>query len=130
MRFVVAIVLATLAVSAAAGGGVSKARLDAYVAEAQATLELAKARNLATQVHIALTRNPSEMQVTWSTFAVGPSQVRYGHADRFPNLPHIADGFITKFVDNGTLHHTQYIHRVTLEGLQGGERYAYQVRET
>lgn len=127
LLFAVALLAAVAAPSASAHKVSHRARLDAFVAEAREALAEAKAANSATQVHIALTDDPTEMQVTWSTFGMGPSNVRYGRADSFPNLGSVAQGFVTKFVDNGTLHHTQYVHRATLEGLEGGQRYAYQV---
>ena len=62
------------------------------------------------------------MVVTWSTQNVkSDSIVKYGLDPTSLDLE--AKGYITKFVDGGSLHHTQYIHRVTLRELNPGRTY-------
>ena len=60
------------------------------------------------------------MVVTWSTMNVTEnSTCIYG--TQTPNME--AKGWTTKFVDGGSQHHTQFIHRVRLTGLKPGTQY-------
>jgi len=81
----------------------------------------------ASQVHLSLTEDYTQMLVTWSTTSPSRSEVIYGQAANWPHLDHRAHGVMHKLVDNGTLHHTQYIHRVVLTGLESGQKYSYRV---
>jgi len=84
----------------------------------------------ASQIHLSLDADESSMVVTWATAGpdpTGDTRVIYGLAYDFPDLSFIASGSELKFVDNGSLHHTLYIHRVTLTKLEPGQRYAYRV---
>lgn len=68
------------------------------------------------------TGNDGEMVVTWSTMdATAESIIEYG-IDDYTMLSY---GNATKFVDGGAGKHTQYIHRVTLAGLEPETRYIY-----
>lgn len=68
------------------------------------------------------TGNDGEMVVTWSTMdATTESIIEYG-IDDYTMLSY---GNATKFVDGGAGKHTQYIHRVTLAGLEPETRYIY-----
>ncbi|XP_022082973.1 acid phosphatase type 7-like [Acanthaster planci] len=73
------------------------------------------------QVHLSATGDVTEMIVTWSTFNDTPSVVQYGKVQPSNN----AIGSSTKFVDGGSLHRAQFIHRVTLTGLEPGTKYVY-----
>ncbi|XP_064600685.1 acid phosphatase type 7-like [Liolophura sinensis] len=77
------------------------------------------------QVHLSFGGSPSEMIVTWSTMSTtNQSVVEFGLKGR-PMFTHRASGYQTKFTDGGTLHRIQYIHRVTLTGLEPGNSYVY-----
>eukprot|EP00128_Syssomonas_multiformis_P018375 Colp12_sorted_trinity150504_noHs@25682 len=82
----------------------------------------------ANQVHLALGAKSDEVTVTWSTPLSASSEARFGLSDGFPSNAMYASGIEKIFVDNGTLHHTQYIHRVTLRPLKELQTYTYQVR--
>jgi hypothetical protein len=85
--------------------------------------------NPATQIHLSFTANAEdEMMVTWSTKHPASSEVRYGLAESFPQVSAVAEGYEKKFVDNGTLHHTQYMHRTVLPHLKSRTEYSYQVK--
>lgn len=87
--------------------------------------------NFANQVHLALGEAPGEVVVTWSTpNPPNASSVRYGEAATFPDQSQSAIGWSTRFTDNGTLHHTQYIQRAVLDSLKGNTQYSYQVWNT
>ncbi|XP_072023834.1 acid phosphatase type 7-like [Amphiura filiformis] len=76
------------------------------------------------QIHLSATGDPTEMMVTWSTFNdTKESTVQYG-ADIY-DMAMKATGSRTKFVDGGSEHHTQYIHRVKLSNLTTGKMYLY-----
>lgn len=65
------------------------------------------------------------MTVTWSTMnATETTVAMYGSGGQLTNT---ATGSMTKFVDPGELHHTQYIHRVLMTGLKPGNTYSYKV---
>eukprot|EP00697_Spironema_sp_BW2_P000969 gnl/Spiro4/11323_TR5977_c0_g1_i2.p1 gnl/Spiro4/11323_TR5977_c0_g1~~gnl/Spiro4/11323_TR5977_c0_g1_i2.p1 ORF type:complete len:487 (-),score=163.52 gnl/Spiro4/11323_TR5977_c0_g1_i2:114-1538(-) len=82
----------------------------------------------ANQVHLALGEREDEVVVTWlSSREALPSVARFGPAATFPADTRIVHGFVRKFVDNGTLHHTQWVHRVVLPNLAPRARYTYQV---
>ena len=69
-----------------------------------------------------LTDSPDEMVVTWSTPNLTlESVVEYGE-DLF-NLDHAGTGTTLKFVDQGSKHSTQYIHRVHLTNLKPNTTY-------
>ena len=91
------------------------------------------------QVHISLGwPAPNTYIVTWSTSASlerdGGSTVEYwyvpgdsagaGAGDRVARRVVGAEDI---FVDNGTLRHTQYVHRAAMAGLEHGRRYEYRV---
>ncbi|XP_022082974.1 acid phosphatase type 7-like [Acanthaster planci] len=73
------------------------------------------------QVHLSATGDVTETIVTWSTFNDAPSVVQFGMVQPSNN----ATGSSTKFVDGGSLHRAQFIHRVTLTGLEPGIKYVY-----
>ncbi|XP_020804890.1 acid phosphatase type 7 isoform X5 [Drosophila serrata] len=87
------------------------------------------------QVHLAFgERTASEIVVTWSTRSLPPdpevgasSVVEYGRmvAGQAPRFTQHARGTATKFVDGGRKQATQYIHRVTLSGLEANATYMY-----
>ena len=65
------------------------------------------------------------MVVTWSTMnATQTTAAMIGSAVKGqpPNI--LVTGTSSKFVDPGTLHHTQYIHRVQFTGLKPGAPYS------
>jgi len=75
-------------------------------------------------VHLALGHSPDEMVVTWSTLNLTlESVVEYGE-DLF-NLDLAGTGTTLKFVDQGSKHSTQYIHRVHLTNLKPNTTYYY-----
>lgn len=77
------------------------------------------------QIHIAFGTDPTRMTVTWSTQNATQSTVAmYGIGGQ---LTHTGTGTMTKFVDPGTLHNTQYIHRAVMTGLKPGTIYSYKV---
>jgi len=82
--------------------------------------------NFPQQVHLSYGADgTSEMVVTFSTMAPGTaSQVSFWPFGQ-PQLAQTVNGASTKFVDGGTGHHTQYIHRVSLTGLTPKQRYTY-----
>jgi len=84
--------------------------------------------NGANQVHLSLGEHSNEVVVTWSTPTSASSEVRFGLSSSFPGNAKSVIGFETIFVDNGTLHHTQYIHRAHLQQLEELVLYSYQVR--
>lgn len=87
------------------------------------------------QIHLSLGQNKiSEMTVTWST-ALDPTsnqQVKYWSCDAVQDDPTnntiLSPSTSTKFVDNGTLQHTQYIHRASLVDLEADSQYCYQIQ--
>ena len=87
-----------------------------------------RAENFANQVHLSLGENAGEVVVTWSTpLPPTSSSVRFGLDEGFPEQHHQQTGWSTQFVDNGTLHHTQFVQRAVLSSLKDRQRYAYQV---
>eukprot|EP01137_Pigoraptor_chileana_P002603 Opistho-2@41675 len=83
--------------------------------------------NGANQVHLALGGEQDEITVTWLTPEPASSRARYGLAASFPDIAIEVEGYAKVFVDNGTLHHTQYVHRATFASLKERARYSYQV---
>lgn len=93
------------------------------------------------QVHLSLGSSMDEMTVTWSTVAPDAAIVRYWkYSNRSEHPSPVActaasdnsnilwqSGVHNIFVDNGTMHHTQEMHRVTLDNLDIGSTYCYQV---
>jgi hypothetical protein len=64
------------------------------------------------------------MVVTWSTMNETQTTVAMiGPAVKGKQLSAMVNGSSTKFVDPGTEHHTQYIHRVEFRGLEPGAPY-------
>jgi hypothetical protein len=120
-------------------------------------VQQSKNNNPASQVHLALGRNASSAVVTWSTPLDGaPSVVQLVRCDNstmwgdnenggrrredgaeddddalsgLSPPPVEVQGYARKFVDNGTLHNTQFVHRVTLTDLAPGARYCYRVAD-
>nr|XP_056703625.1 acid phosphatase type 7 [Euleptes europaea] len=82
------------------------------------------ASTLPEQVHLSYPGDPASMTVTWTTFGQADSLVEFG-PDPGTAFTRRARGRATKFVDGGKLHRTMYIHRVTLNDLLPGHRYAY-----
>lgn len=65
--------------------------------------------------------SPSEMVVTWVTKqSTNTSLVEYGIKD----LSRTAKGFEEVFIDGGDEKRLMYIHRVTITGLQAGQKYS------
>lgn len=93
--------------------------------------------NPAGQVHLALGDTADSAVVTWSCpLPLSRSAVQYRECAG-SRTPHaiaattlLARGTEHKFVDNGTLHNTQYIHRVTLPGLKPASKYCYAVADS
>lgn len=74
------------------------------------------------QIHLSYGVRPTEMVVTWVTVqSTSLSIVEYGIKD----LSRIAKGFEEVFIDGGSEKHMMYIHRVTITGLQAGQKYIY-----
>ncbi|KAK9869436.1 hypothetical protein WA026_003191 [Henosepilachna vigintioctopunctata] len=74
------------------------------------------------QIHLAFGQNTSEITITWSTFSdTQESTVEYG----IGGLILKAKGSSSLFVDGGNGHHSQYIHKVTLNNLTPHSRYVY-----
>jgi hypothetical protein len=100
-----------------------------------ALLSCARADDYApNQIHLSLGQNKvTEMTVTWST-SLDPltnQQVEYWACAEVggdsTNTTFLSPSTSTMFVDNGTLHHTQYIHRASLVDLSPDTQYCYQV---
>lgn len=71
---------------------------------------------------ICFLANPSEMIVTWVTFTqTMTSSVEFGI--NLGGLNRRAEGSQTVFIDGGDEKRTLYIHRVTMKGLNPGQRY-------
>ena len=69
--------------------------------------------------------DPSRIVVTWSTMnATQTTVAMIGPAVKGKPLSALFNGSSTKFVDPGTAHHTQYIHRVEFKGLEPGSTYS------
>lgn len=80
------------------------------------------------QIHLSYGVDPTYMVVTWSTMNATASTVALissALTGQPPSKPF--NGTSSEFVDPGTLHHTQYIHRVTFTGLKPGAPYVYMV---
>ncbi|XP_066438022.1 acid phosphatase type 7 isoform X2 [Eleutherodactylus coqui] len=77
------------------------------------------------QVHLSYTGRPATMTVTWTTFSWTPSVVEYSPLPGPPSFNLTAYGSATLFVDGGPKHRRMFIHRVTLENLNPGQRYVY-----
>jgi len=93
------------------------------------TLCLSQEDNAPEQIHLSLGVNPNEMVITWATpFPTLETSVTYGYYAKFPNEVKKAYGSQKLFVDNGTLHHTLFFHRVTLPNLDYGTKYSYIVK--
>ncbi|XP_071079882.1 acid phosphatase type 7-like isoform X1 [Haliotis cracherodii] len=76
------------------------------------------------QIHLSYGRDPTQMIVTWSTVnSTNSSIVKYGLSPASVNQQ--ATGYSTHFVDGGTEHRAQYIHRVVITGLTPGQKYYY-----
>ena len=82
------------------------------------------------QVHLSLGSTPNTYVVTWSTnhslSAIGGSLVELVLVDS-PSKTRTVLGNEDIFVDNGTLHHSQFMHRAALTALVSGSRYSYRV---
>ncbi|XP_048259276.1 acid phosphatase type 7-like isoform X1 [Haliotis rufescens] len=76
------------------------------------------------QIHLSYGRDPSSMIVTWNTINdTKISAVKYGSSPLAINQQ--VTGYSTHFVDGGTEHRAQYIHRVVITGLTPGQKYFY-----
>ena len=92
-------------------------------------------RNLTkgSQVHLSLGAAPNSYVVTWSTAESlaesggSVAELTLLPTPRGPGRMTKVAGTEEQFVDNGTLRHTQYIHRATFSGLVSGSRYMYRV---
>lgn len=79
------------------------------------------------QVHIAVGDSSDKMTIVWSTFNdTADSTVLYGKN----GLDEKATGVSSKFIDGGLEKRFQFIHRVTLKGLQPLTNYTYKVGST
>ncbi|KAF7242251.1 Acid phosphatase type 7 [Varanus komodoensis] len=76
------------------------------------------------QVHLSFPGDPTSMMVTWTTFLPAESIVLFGR-DPGEAFTRSARGWASRFVDGGKLGRTAFIHHVSLEGLEPGQRYAY-----
>lgn len=75
------------------------------------------------QLHLSYPDDPTQMTVTWTTFDDTNSSIcKYGEGSLYEFM---AIGSSSQFVDGGIEHRTQWIHRVTLDGLTPGQRYFY-----
>ncbi|GAU99383.1 hypothetical protein RvY_10399 [Ramazzottius varieornatus] len=82
--------------------------------------------NAPEQIHLSWSGNPTEMYVTWATpRASAVSSVRFGMDNK--TLTSNISGESTTFVDGAVAHKVRYIHRATMQYLQPGNRYYYQV---
>ena len=71
------------------------------------------------QVHLSLGEKPREFVVTYSSpFPLLENLVMYDCPEAEDSTTHLSHGWERKFVDNGTLHHTQYIYRHNLEVME------------
>ncbi|XP_053406613.1 acid phosphatase type 7-like [Mercenaria mercenaria] len=71
------------------------------------------------------------MVVTWSTMNATQTTVAMIGPSISKKPPSVAvKGSSSKFVDPGTLHHTQFIHTVSFSGLKPGAAYVYKVGTT
>jgi hypothetical protein len=96
------------------------------------------AASLASQVHLSLGAALNTFVVTWSTpsddacslvavdFEPPPMSLERMLFVEPPPTTYF-EGDAERFVDNGTLHHTQYIHRVLLKGLAHDSAFTYRV---
>lgn len=74
------------------------------------------------QIHISYGQNTSDFVITWSTFNyTEDSIVEYG----IGGLILQKTGESELFVDGGSEHHSQFIHKVTLNNLTPNSRYVY-----
>lgn len=74
------------------------------------------------QIHISFGQNTSDIVITWSTFNdTQESIVEYG----IGGLILQKSGKSELFIDGGSQHHSQYIHKVTLNNLTPNSRYLY-----
>ncbi|GIX92566.1 acid phosphatase type 7 [Caerostris darwini] len=79
------------------------------------------------QIHLSLGQNPTEMVVTWTTMdPTNTSTVEYGRV----RINQVKTGYVTKFVDGGSLARVLYIHRVVLTDLLPGTNYVYHCGST
>ncbi|XP_053577580.1 acid phosphatase type 7 [Bombina bombina] len=77
------------------------------------------------QVHLSYTGDPTSMTVTWTTFGLTKSVVEFSALPGPITFNLSAYGNDTLFVDGGELKRKLFIHRVTLQGLIPGHKYAY-----
>jgi hypothetical protein len=84
------------------------------------------------QVHLSLGEVRDTMVVTWSTPFPATARLRFSLLSDDSNTsgtfqPIEVSGWSKRFVDNGTLHHTQFIHRATMSHLKEKQKYYYQI---
>ncbi|CAJ0934669.1 unnamed protein product [Ranitomeya imitator] len=77
------------------------------------------------QVHLSYTGHPTTMTVTWTTFSWTPSVVEYNPLPGRPSFNLTAYGSVSIFVDGGPKRRKMFIHRVTVENLEPGQKYVY-----
>lgn len=77
------------------------------------------------QVHLSYTGHPATMTVTWTTFSWTPSVVEFSPLPGPPSFNLTAYGSTNLFIDGGPKHRKMFIHRVTLENLNPGQKYVY-----
>lgn len=83
--------------------------------------------NFPNQVHLSLGANWNEIVVTWSTpHVVASPIVQFVDVNETAPLQH-ALAISERFVDNGTLHHEQYIHRAWITTRHSSTWYQYRV---
>eukprot|EP00615_Pteridomonas_danica_P008672 CAMPEP_0114332848 /NCGR_PEP_ID=MMETSP0101-20121206/3369_1 /TAXON_ID=38822 ORGANISM="Pteridomonas danica, Strain PT" /NCGR_SAMPLE_ID=MMETSP0101 /ASSEMBLY_ACC=CAM_ASM_000211 /LENGTH=401 /DNA_ID=CAMNT_0001463685 /DNA_START=21 /DNA_END=1226 /DNA_ORIENTATION=- len=68
------------------------------------------------------------MTVTWSTVSDPDENPQVAYGECGSTSSELSPSTSTKFVDNGTLHHTQYIHRATLVNLLPDHEYCYRIQ--
>ncbi|XP_067935187.1 acid phosphatase type 7-like isoform X2 [Watersipora subatra] len=78
------------------------------------------------QVHLSFGETPLQMVVTWTTFNFTSSLVEYGMGE----LSSISEGSASRFFDKNDTGRIWYIHRVTLDHLKPGYKYAYHCGST
>lgn len=83
-----------------------------------------------TQIHLSLTNEASEMMVTWSTMDQPTENQRVFYQpceSQGDQDGDVSPSTTARFVDNGTLHHAQYVHRAVLVDLVPSTQYCYTV---
>ncbi|BFZ07355.1 hypothetical protein BsWGS_10394 [Bradybaena similaris] len=80
------------------------------------------------QTHISVGETPDQMIIVWNTFNdTNDTRVIFGTNSK---LNQLALGTRYQFVDGGSEHRSQYVHKVILKGLTPETDYAYMVGST